>query len=571
MIPRSAGDAAAFCLFDDLFRCGVRHVCLSPGSRSTPLAVAATSDERLRLHVSIDERSSAFLALGIARASGVPAVVVSTSGTAVANFLPAVVEASDASVPLIVVTADRPPELRGTGANQTIDQVKVFGDPVRWFCETGVPDERAPLARYWRSLACRAFAEATARDPGPVHLNVCFREPLTPGAGDPVVEDVEGRPSGRPWTEVSRSPAAPADADVEWLAEVVASTERGLILAGAGEVDASGVHALAEAAGWPVLAEPGSGLRSGPNAISTYEALLRSGWADEHRPDFVLRTGKIGISRVVNAFFRDGPQVLVEPYGRRLDPERGAERIVVAEPGSLCAAVAALCPSRPDSRWLAAWKGAERSARAAIDRVLDAHDGVSEPRVARDLAAHAPDGSTLVVAASMPVRDLDWFMAPRQGLRVTGNRGANGIDGFVSTALGLALASEGHVLALAGDLSMLHDQNGLLLARAGEVDAVFVVVNNDGGGIFSFLPQADAVPDFERVFATPHGVDFSKLASVYGCGHTLLETATDLPGALGEALSAGGVHIVEARTDRAANVELHRELWDAVGAALGRA
>ena len=566
--PRSAAGAAAFCLLDDLYRCGVRHVCLSPGSRSTPLAVAATSDERLRVHVSIDERSSAFLALGTARASGAPAVVVSTSGTAVANFLPAVVEASNASVPMIVVTADRPPELRGTGANQTIDQVKVFGDAVRWFCETGVPDERAPLARYWRSLACRAFAEAVAREPGPVHLNVCFREPLTAAPGDPLVDDVDGRPGGRPWTEVSRSPVAAAPADVEWLAEVVARTERGLVLAGAGEVDPRGMRALAEAAGWPVLAEPGSGLRSGPNAVSAYEALLRSGWADERRPEFVLRTGKVGISRVVNAFFRDGEQALVDAHGRWLDPERGATRIVAADPGLLCAEVAALSSARAESTWLDEWQAADRVALVAIDEVLDGRDEPSEPRVARDLAAHAPDGSTLVVAASMPVRDLDWFMAAREGLRVTGNRGANGIDGFVSTTLGVALASDGPTIALAGDLSMLHDQNGLLLARAEPVDAVFVVSNNDGGGIFSFLPQAGVVPDFERAFGTPHGVDLSKLAPVYGCGHTLLEKSGDLPAAVDGALSAGGVRLIEVRTDRAANVELHREIWDAVGAAL---
>ncbi|HEX2295060.1 MAG TPA: thiamine pyrophosphate-dependent enzyme, partial [Actinomycetota bacterium] len=201
-------------------------------------------------------------------------------------------------------------------------------------------------------------------------------------------------------------------------------------------------------------------------------------------------------------------------------------------------------------------------------RVLDARDEPSEPRVARDLAAHAPDGSTLVVAASMPVRDLDWFMVPRDGLRVTGNRGANGIDGFVSTTLGVALASDAPVLALAGDLSMLHDQNGLLLARSGEVDAVFVVLNNDGGGIFSFLPQAGAVPEFERTFATPHGVDFAQLARVYGCRHALLDDAPALHAAVDDALSAGGVHLIEARTDRAANVELHRELWDAVSAAV---
>ncbi|MDQ3951856.1 MAG: 2-succinyl-5-enolpyruvyl-6-hydroxy-3-cyclohexene-1-carboxylic-acid synthase [Actinomycetota bacterium] len=566
MTPRNAGEAAAFCLFDELVRCGVRHVCLSPGSRSTPLVVAATADERLRVHVSVDERSSAFLAVGIARASNVPAVVVSTSGTAAANFLPAVTEASNASVPLIVVTADRPPELRGTGANQTIDQVKLYGDAVRWFCETGVPEDGAALVAYWRSVGCRAWAEATAANAGPVHLNVCFREPFLASPDDDPVPGLQGRAGARPWTEVARSPTAPAVEDVDWLAGKVQSVERGLILAGAGAVDPAGVHALAAAAGWPVLAEPASALRSGPNAISTYEALLRAGWGDAHRPDFVLRTGKIGISRVVDAFFRDGEQALVDPAGRWLDPERAASRIVAADPGLLCAA-AAERGRRETSGWLDEWLAAERAARDAIDRVLDAREEVSEPRVARDLAVLLPDGATLVVAASMPVRDLDWFMAPRRGLRVTGNRGANGIDGFVSTTLGVALACDGPVVALAGDLSMLHDQNGLLLARNEDAGAVFVVLNNDGGGIFSFLPQAGAVPDFERAFGTPHGVDFAQVAAVYGCGHRVLEKAGDLGPAVDAAL-AKGVHLIEARTDRNANVDLHRELWAAVRVAV---
>ncbi|MDQ3952161.1 MAG: thiamine pyrophosphate-dependent enzyme, partial [Actinomycetota bacterium] len=327
----------------------------------------------------------------------------------------------------------------------------------------------------------------------------------------------------------------------------------------------------AEAAGWPVLAEPASGLRCGPQAVSAYEALLRSGWADEHRPDFVLRVGKIGISRVVNAYFgHDIEQVLVDPAGRWLDPERTAHRVVAADPGLLCAAAAERVAARGAGDWCNDWVAADSAARAAIDGVLDAREGVSEPRVARDLARYAPEGATLVVAASMPVRDLDWFMAPRTGLRIVGNRGANGIDGFVSTALGVALVSGGRMLALAGDLSMLHDQNGLLLARREDVAATFVVVDNDGGGIFSFLPQAGGVPHFEATFSTPHGVAFADLARVYGCGHRTIEKAGELAAALEDAARAGGVQLVEARTDRDANVELHRELWAAVAAAVSR-
>ena len=566
MILETPGDALATCLLDELARCGVKHVCLSPGSRSTPLALAADRSG-LSTHVSIDERSSAFLAVGIARATGAPAAVVSTSGTAAANFLPAVAEASAGSVPLIVLTADRPPELRDTGANQTIDQIGMYGRFVRWFCELGVPEDRPGLPAYWRSVGCRAWAESTRPDAGPVHLNVAFREPLVGSDTDTFSASTAGRVDGRPWTQVARAPVTAAAEDVDWLSEKMGAVERGLILAGAGEVDPAGVHTLAASTGWPVLAEPASGLRFGPQAVAAYEALLRSGWADDRRPDFVLRTGKLGISRVVNSYFDDSiEQALIDPAGHWLDSERAARRIIRGDASVTCHRVAKALGARGESPWTREWLSADAAARSAIDRVLDSDGSVSEPRTARDLAAWAPSGSTLIAAASMPVRDLDWFMAPRHGLRVLGNRGANGIDGFVSTAIGVALSSGGPVFALAGDLSMLHDQNGLLVARAELVNLVFVLLNNDGGGIFSFLPQAAKVEGFERLFGTPHGVDFGGVAGAYGCGHHPVRKAANLVPALEAAVAAGGTHIVEVQTDRDANVKLHRALWEAVAA-----
>ncbi|HVM35948.1 MAG TPA: 2-succinyl-5-enolpyruvyl-6-hydroxy-3-cyclohexene-1-carboxylic-acid synthase [Actinomycetota bacterium] len=548
-------------IVDEFARHGLRHAVLSPGSRSAPVSLALASDDRIELHVQIDERSAAFTALGLARAAGAPCALLSTSGTAGANFHPAVVEASNDRVPLLVLTADRPPELRGTGANQTIDQVKLYGDAVRWFCDTGVPEALPGAPRYWRSLASRAWAEATGRPPGPVHLNVPLREPLVPGDGE-YPYDLGGRSGGRAWTATSSPVSAPSRAMVERLSEMVARAERGIVLAGAGVPSApEPVLEFARHAGYPILAEPASGLRTGPLAISTTEALLRAGFGEEHHPDLVIRIGKTGLSRPLAAWLHDGvEQVLLDPDGAWLDPERGIGHIFKCDAAVAAARVEV---ARGETEWTRAWCDADALAGAAIDDVLDA-SGLSEPRIARDLAATLEDGTALFVGASMPVRDLDWFMRPRSGVTVFGNRGANGIDGVVSSAVGVALAHPGPSAALVGDLTLLHDQNGLLLSRNEPVDLAIVVLNNDGGGIFSFLPQADAPEHFERVFGTPHGVDFADLARVYGAEHVVIGAPDDLR----DALPGDGVRIIEVRTDRTENVEVHRACWAAARRAL---
>jgi 2-succinyl-5-enolpyruvyl-6-hydroxy-3-cyclohexene-1-carboxylate synthase len=556
----NASHACALVLIDELARCGVRHACLSPGSRSAALAMALAEEARIEVHVCIDERSAAFMALGIARATGEPAIVLSTSGSATANFHPAIVEADASRVPMIVVTADRPPELRATGANQTIDQLKMYGDAVRWFCELGVPEERPDASSYWRSVADRAHAEALGGPAGPVHVNVPMREPLVPeGEGYP--HDIEGRAGGEPWTRVS-APAPIADpADTEALAELVASTERGLVVAGDGP-RVPQAAAFAERVGYPLLAEPLSNLRSGSVAISTDDALLRTGWAEDHRPDLVIRLGRVAVSKPLARFLHsDVRQALIDPDRWWLDPGRATSWILGAEPGALLGSIDV---SRPSSAWNDAWIEAEGAARGALDRYLDSLDDLNEPRLARDLVAELPSGSDLVAASSMPIRDLDSFMDKREGVTLFGNRGASGIDGFVSTALGIASGREAATFALAGDLSMLHDGNGLLDGRRRSVDCTFVVLNNDGGGIFSFLPQANFPDNFERLFGTPHGVDFERVAALHDLGYTRIERAVELP----NALAGGGVRIVEARTDRERNVEVHRGAWAAVADAL---
>ena len=564
--------ALATVVVDELARHGVTDACLAPGSRSAPLAMALHAHPRLRVHVRLDERSAAFLALGLARASGRPVAVVCTSGTAAANLHPAVLEADAAAVPLLALTADRPPELRGTGANQTVDQLKLYGAAVRWFCEVGAPEDRPGSVAAWRSVASRAVAEAagaTGGRPGPVHANLAFREPLVP-TGSGFCQPLDGRAGGRPWTALAARPRPPDEADVAWLARRAAGA-RGLLLAGDSEADPGALLALAEAAGWPLLADPLSGARQGPNAVAGYDLLARSDpfWS-AWRPDLVVTVGRVGLSKALLARLDPSvDRVLVDGHGAWLDPTRSASRLVVADPGRYAEAVAARLDRPAERSWLDGWLQADRVARAAADAVLDADDVPSEPRTARDLAAGLAHGALLVVASSMPVRDLDATMAPRPGLRVLANRGASGIDGFVSTAIGAALAWDGPAAALVGDLSLLHDQNGLLPGGR-RPDLPFVVVNNDGGGIFSFLPQAGFPEPFEALFGTPHGVDLARLAAAFGVGHRRLERAGELGAALDAARAAGGLQLLEVRTGRRANVALHRRVVAAALDALAR-
>jgi 2-succinyl-5-enolpyruvyl-6-hydroxy-3-cyclohexene-1-carboxylate synthase len=593
--------AFATVFVDELLRCGLREAVLAPGSRSAPLALAlhdrgsSPGAAALRLHVRVDERSAAFLALGLAKASRRPVALVCTSGTAAAHFHPAVIEADESGVPLLVLTADRPPELRGTGANQTIDQLKLYGSAVRWFCEAGVPEALPGMAGYWRSLACRAWAMASGLGggfPGPAHVNVPFRDPLVPAApsgadgrasqpgaatwpdsaSDAAWPDsLDGRPDGSAWTSFPGPPAAAfaESAVVEWA-------ERGAVVCGDGDYDAGPLLELAEAAGWPVLAEPSSNARRGPNALSAYGYLLGApGFAEQHRPDMIISAGRPGLSRAQLAFLRGAPGlppprhvVLAQGPGRWADPARTATCVAA---GVRLLAHPAPGP-RSASAWLASWKRADAAARHAADAVLDAAPALSEPRLARDLAAALPGGALLWAASSLPVRDLDLHMAPRAGVRVLSSRGASGIDGLVSSAIGAALAHQaaggGPAVAVLGDLAFLHDTPGLMLGPdEPRPDLCLVVVNNDGGGIFSDLEQAALPGPFERMFGTPHGADVGSLAAAARLGYTRLERADDLP----EALAGRGLRVVEVRTDRAAGAGLRAELRAAAAAAAAEA
>jgi 2-succinyl-5-enolpyruvyl-6-hydroxy-3-cyclohexene-1-carboxylate synthase len=605
-----AGRRFALTLVDELARAGVTDACLAPGSRSAPVALALAEHPGIRVHVHLDERSAAFFALGAAKRSGRAVVALCTSGTAAANFHPAVLEADLARVPLLVLTADRPPELRGTGANQATDQLKLFGSAVRWFCEAGVPAEEPGAGRYWRSLASRAWAEATGPPAGPVHLNLAFADPLVPPAVEGEArlagEPMEGRAGGAPWTATPAGVRSAAPSDVAELAEAVRANPRGLLVAGWGaDLDLAAVDAFAAAAGWPVLADPLSGARRGTAAISTYDGLVRAPrFAAAHRPSLVVRVGGAPTSKALTAWLDESiPQVLVDPSEGWADPARAASLRLIADASDLLAATAAVLtddgpgpeggsgarPAQgassgarptpgtgvtpfgdPTSPWLREWLEAERLAREAIDGLLDEWAEPFEGRVARDLVGWVPAGGTLVVGSSMPVRDLDAFARPREGLRFVANRGLSGIDGFVATTLGVAAAGDEPVVALCGDLTLLHDASSLLGAAGRSRGAVLVVVDNDGGGIFSFLPQAQLPGDlFEPLFGTPHGLDLTVLAAAARVPARVVEKAADLVPALDAALDGGGTQLVVVRSDRAGNLARHRAVTEAVAVAAG--
>jgi 2-succinyl-5-enolpyruvyl-6-hydroxy-3-cyclohexene-1-carboxylate synthase len=548
----------AFC--DELARCGLEHACTSPGSRCTPIVLSLVREPRIRCWSHIDERCSGFFALGAAKASGRPLAVTCTSGTAAANLAAAVIEAQQARVPMIVLTADRPPELRDVGAGQTIDQVKLYGDAVKWFVEVGVYDATEERLRWIRALACRAFWTAVEGRPGPVHLNFPLREPLI--LSSPLEDDDSGRPDGRPW--VRRMPVTPPPA-----VALTALPPRGVVVAGRYERDrrlGPAAARFAERAGYPLLADPLSGARHGPAAIAHYDVILRDErYAHEMQPELVIRIGDLPTSKPLRtwlASLEQTEQVALDPEGAWQDP---AAVVSVSDPGDPAAALEAHAPETPiDPDWLAAWRRADDETADVIGQALG--DELSEPQVARCLGAWLPSDAILFVASSMPIRDVELFFAARElAPHVVSNRGANGIDGTVSSAFGAAAVSDGPVVLLTGDVALAHDIGGLLAARRLGLAVTIVLLNNDGGGIFHFLPVAGESDGFEEHVATPHGLDFSHAAALYGLDYERPTTISQLRRAVEAAVSHHRTTIIEVRTDREQNLALHRRIADAVG------
>ena len=553
-------------LIDELCAAGASEAVICPGSRSTPLALACAAEPRLAVRSVVDERSGAFFALGAAKATGKPALVVATSGTAGAHFYPALLEAEASRVPVVALTADRPPELHGFGAPQTLDQQHLFGTHVRFFADLGIPEGTPEALRHLRAVAAAAAAGALGTPRGPVHLNAPFREPLTPASSP---EPARAMP---PAVRIAPGKLEPDEAALDAAARELSRRPRGVIVCGprdAWDDLPRAVRALSESLGYPVLAEAASQVRFRlPEAVAHYDALLKhQSLAGAVRPEAVVRIGGGLTSKTLQQWLDASAAwtLCLSEDGALFDPGHSASLAICGEPVRACAELARRVQRRepgPGAELLVA----ERRTRAALEAAFADEAQLSEPSVARALAAALPREALLFVSSSMPVRDLDAWASAGEA-RVLANRGVNGIDGIVSSALGAAAATGQPAAALLGDLALLHDLSGLLAARRIGVPLLLVVVNNDGGGIFNFLPVAQATDRFEELFATPHGLDLSHLAALCGARLSRPRTASELRACIREALG-NGLHIVEVRTERTANVEKHRELQRIVAAAL---
>jgi len=544
---------------DELAVQGLEFACLSPGSRSAPIAMALQRHPRIKVIVQIDERSGAFFGVGLAKATGKPVVLLCTSGTAAAEFHPAVVEAYYSRAPLIVVTADRPPELQGVGANQAIDQQRLYGGAVDWFVDPGVPVDVPGAPRIWRRLAARAYAEAAS---GPVHVNLPFREPLVPPPGQPPTAQ------GTPGQAVSRGRSLPNQKQVATLAAALQASQRPLVVAGDmrdGDRFAPALHRL----GVPVLAEPTSQLRRAEtgHAIESYEALLRAGWSLQHGPDLVIRLGGTPTSRVLNRWLAAAaaPTFVIDPDRTWRDQDQVATHVMQCDPQPLLEGL----PSVDRAAWRAAWTGAGKRASAAIAAAM-VSTPLHEGHVVRALAARLPETGQVFIGSSMPIRAADsfWPLArPKQ--RFFANRGASGIDGLVSTGLGVATGRDhSPTVLLLGDLSLYHDMNGLWALQRHGIRATIVVCDNNGGGIFGFLPQAEHPDVFDEIFVTPLGLDLSQVARLYGLVYAPVSDRSGLEPALAEAIAAPTPTMVVVKMRREDSVTGHRLCWEAASSAL---
>ena len=562
---------------DELAAAGVDAVCVTPGSRSTPLTVAFAEHPDVRVRSHLDERSSAFFALGRARRTGAVTPLVCTSGTAAANFHPAVMEASQSRVPLLLLTADRPPELRDSGANQTVDQEKLYGDAVRWYRDLPEPEADDRKLRSLRTDLARAVSTAEGTPSGPVHLNVPFRKPLEPITveGDVPADLPSEAAEGRDGAFVSTTAGHPMpdDRDLRRLARALA-VERGLIVAGPADPpgpDHEAVTALSHATGFPLLADPLSGLRFGsPTRVAPvlggYDGVLAGGAPDGWpEPEVVLRFGASPTSKPLRRYLAgtDARQLVVDPAGEWREAEFAATNLVVADPSRLCAALSRQVDGPDSTAWRDRWTAAE----AAHWDAVEAEDRFFEGRVLADVAELAPEPSTVFVSNSMPVRDADRFAAPAAtGLTMLGNRGASGIDGIVSTALGAGSATADDLTLVTGDLAYYHDMNGLLALERCDVDATVVLVDNDGGGIFHMLPIEAFDPPFTAQFRTPHGLDFEPTGELYDLSFARVggDDREGFRELYRESVASEGTQVIAVDSDAEASHRVREELAETV-------
>ncbi|MDP8940627.1 MAG: 2-succinyl-5-enolpyruvyl-6-hydroxy-3-cyclohexene-1-carboxylic-acid synthase [Actinomycetota bacterium] len=559
---------------EELVRTGVDFFCVASGSRSTPLVAALSENPKAKSLVHFDERGTAFAALGYARATGRPAAWITTSGTAVANGLPAIVEASTDSVPMVLLTADRPPELRQTGANQTIVQPDIFGGYTRWSFDVPAPDLSVDPASVLTTVD-QAVYRARRAPKGPVHLNLMFREPFLPepGTDDESLAPASWLEKDEPQTFYADTMPAVDEGEAERLWSVLRDVQNGLIVAGRLEskVQGEAVLRLAEALDWPVLPDIGSQVRLGTDSgllVPYYDVLLAGGrFKESHKPEAVLHFGGRALSKRLEQFLahaRPDPYVIVRENPFRLDPAHRVTQSVEARIPDFCETLVEVAKSRPASgsaAWKTEWRRASGEVGRRLEELFAGMEQLSEPLVARWVSRHIPEGHGLALASSMPVRDIDTFAATGGSVvPVAANRGASGIDGTVATAAGFARGTGRPVTLLIGDLALLHDLNSLAMIR--NLPVTVVALNNDGGGIFSFLPVAKHEKLFEPYFGTPHGLGFEQAASMFGLGYEQPRSVAEFADTYRSACGRRTPTIIEVRTDREENVASHRKLLE---------
>ncbi len=577
---------------DELARSGLRSACISPGSRSTPLTISFFRHEHIRVYPIVDERSAGFFALGIALGSGLPVAVVCTSGTAVANLHPAIVEADQSDIPLLILTADRPHELRNSGANQTIDQLKLFGDHVRWFVDVAPPeaDPAAPTLRSIRTLACRAYASSNGGRPGPVHLNFPFRKPLEP---TPVPDDIpssllaaeplllRGRPGNAPFTRLNRGRVYPSDDQIDQLTALIQDANRGLIICGPRRSIPERqefLGRLATVSGYPLLADALSGLRFGAiiaenpgTVLGGYETFLRSEIRDRlQTPELVLQFGAAPTSKALSLYLGEHigvRRIAIQEHGRWTDPSHGISDLLWADPEIVCRMVADRLESsafrRADTAWITQWQALESQTWRAIAAVRQT--GLSEASILPVVVDSLPSGSLLFVASSLPVRHLDEFVRPdRKPIRAYANRGASGIDGTISSAAGVSVGADLPLVLVIGDLAFYHDMNGLMTIKRFAQYATIVLINNNGGGIFHRLPISAYDPPFQDLFITPHGLNFEPMAQMFALQYHRPQTLEDFQQTFRESLDRTGGNLIEVRTDAAEHERVRRTISQAM-------
>ena len=580
---------------DELQRAGIRNVVICPGSRSTPLAMAFASQTAIRTWMHVDERSAAFFGLGMAKKLHKPVALLCTSGTAAANFLPAIVEATLSHVPLLVLTADRPHELRDNGAPQSIDQNRLYGTYAKWFVEVALPEATDAALRYIRTIADRAVSVTQAIPSGPVHLNFPFREPLTPesihGQSLPPVEQRDliawqGRPGNTPYTQIHDTSLGTSDiSTIGKIQHLVSEAQRGLIIAGPNDdlTLTEPLTRLAQSLGYPILADPLSQLRCSVSqqsmVLTSYDAFLRiDSFIERAQPELIIRFGAMPTSKPLLLYLKhyaSTPLVVIDGNNSWEEPTQLASQLIHANPTALCNDLLHAIeqhqtdeemPSVASRAWLSLWQDTDKITQQVLLNTIYDFREIFEGRVFSELPNLLQDGTTLYVGNSMPVRDLDtFFWSSKQRIRIMGNRGANGIDGVISSALGAsAVAGNEPTVLVLGDLSFFHDLNGLLAASLHELNLTIILINNDGGGIFSFLPQASHPQHFEQLFGTPTGLNFRPVVEMYGGRFQRVDNWESFRKAVNQGLHSSGLDVIEIPTERTSNVKMHRQLWEVI-------